>query len=113
MSHSLPLEIDCHTVQQMRVDGTDDHLLLDCREPAEISIASIDGAMQIPLNKVPTRLAELESYRDHRAIIYCHHGVRSLQLAQWLRQQGFSRAQSMAGGIDAWAINIEKEMPRY
>jgi len=59
------------------------------------------------------RAAELEPYRAREIVVHCHHGGRSMQVTQWLRQQGYSRVQSMAGGIDRWACEIEPNLPRY
>ena len=56
---------------------------------------------------------ELAPHRDRRIVVHCHLGGRSLQVAQWLRSQGFGRAQSMAGGIDTWACDIDKTLRRY
>ena len=88
-------------------------LLLDCRTPEEYAIAKIDGAVLIPMQELPARLAELESWRDKPIVVHCHHGMRCLKVAQWLREQGFSFAQSMTGGIDAWSAEIDPAVPRY
>ena len=60
-----------------------------------------------------TRVGELESFKSKEVVVHCHHGGRSLKVANWLRQQGFSKAQSMAGGIDEWAAEIDKSLTRY
>jgi len=65
------------------------------------------------MSEIQNRLAELETHRDDDIVIHCHHGGRSLRVANWLRQQGFSKAQSMAGGIDQWAVEIDPSLPRY
>ncbi|HQU46751.1 MAG TPA: rhodanese-like domain-containing protein, partial [Pirellulales bacterium] len=59
------------------------------------------------------RVSELEPHRGRAIVVHCHHGGRSLRVAQWLRQQGFAAAQSMSGGIDAWAAEIDPDVPRY
>lgn len=109
----LPLEISCQSVQQLRVDAANPWLLLDCREPDEHAAAAIDGAVLIPMGELPDRLAELSGRENQRIVVHCHAGVRSLWVAQWLRQQGFPQAQSMAGGIDAWSLEIDPGVPRY
>ena len=107
-----PLELDVHAVQALRADGTP-FLLLDCRQPEEHATASIPGAVLVPMAEIPERLAELERHRAGRIVVHCHHGGRSLRVAQWLRARGFAQAQSMAGGIEAWALEIDPGTPRY
>ena len=86
-------------------------LLLDVREQHEHEITQIDGARLIPLGELPDRLGELE---DHVEIVtHCHHGARSLKALEILRAAGFSKVRSLRGGIDAWAVNVDPEMPRY
>ena len=85
--------------------------LVDVREPHEYEIASIPGARLIPLGELPERLRELD---DHAEIVtHCHHGARSLKALEILRAAGFSKVRSLKGGIDAWAVNVDPEMPRY
>ena len=88
-------------------------LLLDCRGPDEHAIARIEGAVLIPMNELPERLAELERWRDGAIIVHCHHGVRSLRVAGFLQERGFPRVQSMRGGIDAWSVEVDPSVPRY
>jgi rhodanese-related sulfurtransferase len=59
------------------------------------------------------RLAELEAWRDKPIVVHCHHGVRSLRVAKFLREKGFAHAQSMKGGIDAWSVEVDPAVPRY
>ena len=65
------------------------------------------------MSELQDRLGELDAHRGHEVIVYCHHGVRSLRVALWMREQGFARAVSMAGGIDAWSQQIDPSVPRY
>ena len=109
---TVPLEIDVHSVRALR-DGAADFLLLDCRETEEWDTARIDGATLIPMGDIPGRLAELEAYRARPIVVHCHHGGRSLQVARWLRNQGFASTQNMTGGIDAWSLHIDPNVPRY
>lgn len=88
-------------------------LLLDCRAPEEHATAHIAGAVLIPMQELPERLAEIEAWRNAPLVVHCHHGMRSLRVARWLRERGFTRAQSMAGGIDAWSETIDPTVPRY
>ena len=88
-------------------------MFVDCREASEYEAVKIEGSTLLPMSEMAKRVGELEEHRDSEIIIHCHHGGRSLQVANWLRQQGFSAAQSMAGGIDVWAVEIEPGMLRY
>ena len=112
MSDSLDLEIDVQGVDQLRQQDQP-HFLLDCREPTEYDTASIEGAVLIPMGELGERLDELAPYRDSLIIVHCHHGGRSLHVARALRQAGFAKSQSMAGGIDAWSQEIDPSIPRY
>jgi len=109
---TLPIDIDVRTVKQM-LDGGEKFTLLDCREPKEVATAKIAGSTHIPMREIPARLAELGPQKDQRIVVHCHHGGRSLRVTQFLRQQGFVQVQNMAGGIDAWALEIDSSVPRY
>ena len=91
-------------------DG-DNLTLLDCREHHELDLARIDGAVHIPMGEIPARLDELDPKRE--LIVFCHHGVRSLNVAHFLAQQGFENVASMRGGIDAWSRRIDENVPTY
>jgi len=108
----LDWELSPRQVQTMR-EGGEAHVLIDCRTEQEFAIAAIEGATLIPLHEAGARLEELKQLATQRVVIYCHHGMRSLQLASFLRQQGVSDAYSLAGGIDAWAMSVEPGMRRY
>ncbi|MDO5693978.1 MAG: rhodanese-like domain-containing protein [Pseudomonadota bacterium] len=90
-------------------------LLLDCREPAEWHAASVraDGAelLQMPMHSIPPRLHELD--KDRPVAVLCHHGGRSMQVAMFLAQRGFARVANIAGGIDAWSLQVDPTVPRY
>ncbi len=88
-------------------------LLLDCREPEEHAIARIEGGRLIPMRQIPERLGELEAWRHKPVVVHCHHGVRSLRVVEFLRSKGFSQAQSLAGGIEAWSLEVDPAVPRY
>ena len=107
-----PLEISVADVKAS-LDGESDLMLLDCREPLEAEYASIERAQLIPMSELAERLEELQSYQQGRIVVHCHLGGRSLQVAHWLRQQGFTQAQSMAGGIDAWSLEVDRSIQRY
>ena len=85
--------------------------VLDVREPWEVEIARIDGAQLIPMSEVPGRLAELA--RDEPVAVLCHSGGRSARVAAFLADQGFARVANVAGGIDAWSLEVDPSIPRY
>lgn len=86
--------------------------LIDVREPWEVATARIDGAMTIPMGDIPAR-AHQELDPDDHLVVFCHAGVRSMNVAVWLRNQGFEQVQSMRGGIDAWSAQVDSKVPRY
>ncbi len=108
----LPIETECRSVASAQAAG-EDFLLLDCREPDEHALVCIAGAELLPLGSLTDRISKLEPHRQRRIVVYCHHGGRSLRAARWLRANGFPQAQSLAGGIDAWAQEIDPQLPRY
>lgn len=85
-------------------------ILLDVREPYELQRARVAGAVHIPMRQVPARLAELP--RDKPVLVMCHHGGRSQAVADWLVGNGFNAA-NLAGGIDAWADEVDASIPKY
>jgi rhodanese-related sulfurtransferase len=93
-------------------DRRDPFTLLDVRESWEFEAASIAGCKHMPMADVPGR-AHQELDPDEHVVVVCHHGVRSLSVTSWLRQQGFDKAQSMRGGIDAWSRQIDGKVPLY
>ncbi len=105
-------EVTPRTVQAMREAG-EDFVLLDVREPREIAAAAIDGAVVVPMGEIKSRLSELEAHADHKIVVMCHHGARSMQVTAFLRQHEFDDVSSMAGGIDLWSRDIDPAVPRY
>jgi rhodanese-related sulfurtransferase len=86
--------------------------LIDVREPREHAICHIDGASLIPMGNIPQHLSELDDDASV-LVVFCHHGVRSLSVVDWLRRQGVDNCQSMAGGIDLWSVQIDPTVARY
>lgn len=86
--------------------------LVDVREPWEFQAAHVEGSLLMPMGDVPSR-AHQELDPDERLVVLCHHGMRSLNTAVWLRNQGFENAQSLRGGIDAWSLEVDPAVPRY
>jgi rhodanese-related sulfurtransferase len=86
--------------------------LIDVREPWELAKARIEGGLPMPMGEVPAR-AHQELDPDERLLVVCHHGVRSMNVTVWLRNQGFEKVQSLRGGIDAWAAEVDPTVGRY
>jgi len=96
---------------QARLEQGEKLVLIDVREPWEYALCRIEGAKHVPLG---TLAASLETLPDvDEVICYCHHGMRSLDAAAWLRFHGIERAKSLAGGIERWSIEIDPKIPRY
>ncbi|HLV86183.1 MAG TPA: rhodanese-like domain-containing protein [Candidatus Sulfotelmatobacter sp.] len=95
-----------------KLDRKDTFTLLDVREPWEFETARIAEAKLMPMGDVPSR-AHQELDPDDNIVVLCHHGVRSMNVTVWLRQQGFERAQSMRGGIDAWSRSVDSNVAKY
>ena len=85
--------------------------LLDIRDDWERAIGSLAGSIDIPMSTLPHELGRLSP--DSAVVVLCHHGMRSFQAALWLRDQGFENAFSVAGGIDAWSIEVDPSVARY
>ena len=109
----IALEIAPAEVKR-RLDAGEKMHLIDCREAGEFAIARIEGAELIPMNTTPQHLQRLDGMADEAPlIVYCHHGVRSLSVVNWLRQQGVEACSSMSGGIDRWSLVVDPGVPRY
>ena len=87
--------------------------LIDCREQDELAICQIAGNEWIPLGTFPEALGKITADTDRGIVVYCHHGMRSLRAASFLRAHGVKNAFSMSGGIDEWSQFIDPEVPRY
>jgi rhodanese-related sulfurtransferase len=87
-------------------------VLLDVREPWEFDKARLPDSILMPMGDIPGR-AHQELDPETHIVTICHHGVRSLHVAVWLRNQGFENVQSLTGGIDAWSAQVDPAVPRY
>ena len=96
---------------KQRLDRGEKLILVDVREPWEFGVCRIEGAKLIPMGQIPANLQSLDV--DEDVICYCHHGMRSLDVAVWLRNQGVATAKSLAGGIERWSLEIDPRVPRY
>lgn len=94
-----------------RMRSSQPPVLVDVREDWERGIAALPGSVHIAMGQIPQRLSELP--RDREIVLYCHHGGRSRQVAQWLEWQGYDRLANLQGGIDEWSQTVDPEIPRY
>lgn len=101
----LPAEV------KARLDRGEKLVLIDVREPWEHEICRIESAKLVPLGSLAASLQSLPDVDE--LICYCHHGMRSMDAAAWLRLQGFAKAKSLAGGIERWSREIDPSVSRY
>lgn len=97
-----PLEVDVVTASRLFGDGA---LLLDVREPVEVASAAVAGSQHLPMRQIPEAMADLP--RDRQILVLCHVGGRSLRVTQYLRANGFDKVSNVAGGIVAWAEQVD------
>jgi adenylyltransferase/sulfurtransferase len=108
---AVPLEISVTEANALAQAQPQQVLIVDVREPDELAICQIAGAQAIPMRQVPARLAELP--RDRHLLVLCHHGSRSRAVTQFLRAQGYAKVTNIAGGIDAWAEEVDPTLAQY
>jgi rhodanese-related sulfurtransferase len=94
-----------------RRDRGDMPLVIDVREEWELQLASIPGVVHVPMNQLPARLGEFS--RDAETIVMCHAGGRSLRVAHYLANQGFTNVANLTGGISAWSQLVDATVPQY
>ena len=92
-------------------DNNKEAVLLDVREHSELTICQIEGALPIPMGEVPECHKALP--RDAPLIVFCHHGMRSLNVVQYLEAKGFENVINLAGGIHAWSVDVDPGMKQY
>jgi rhodanese-related sulfurtransferase len=107
---SLPSDISVSELNRMQ-QAQADFTLVDVRDDDELTLASLDGALHVPMDEVAGRLDEIPKDRD--VVVMCHSGGRSARVAAYLRQNGFPSVANLAGGIDAWSREIDPSVPRY
>jgi rhodanese-related sulfurtransferase len=93
-----------------RIEAGDTPALLDVREPWERELCALPGSTLIPMDELERRVGEVEP--DREVVVYCHHGIRSAAVVQWLRAQEVP-AVNLRGGIDAWALRVDPTLRRY
>jgi rhodanese-related sulfurtransferase len=99
------------TEVKARLDKKDGVMLLDIREHDEVAMASIEGAVHIPMRELGARLKEVPQEKD--VIVFCHHGSRSLMVAAQLKRRGYTHVMHMGGGIDQWSQQVDGSVPQY
>ncbi len=102
------------TAQQLKVKlGQDDisPILLDVRETVEHQICQIDGSLLIPMQTIPDALGNLDP--EQEIVVICHHGLRSLQVAEYLQSNGFNKVMNLSGGIEEWRLTVDLSMTAY
>ncbi|MBX7149917.1 rhodanese [bacterium] len=95
-----------------KLDNKDNFILVDVREQDEYETARIEGATLIPLSQFPAR-APKELKQDQSIVIHCHHGGRSQRACMLLASMGYKDVSNVAGGIDAWSLEIDPSVARY
>lgn len=108
-------EIDVQTLAQILESGAENIQLIDVREPWEVQTAAIAGFVNLPLSTFANWETQIHQQfdADTETIVMCHHGIRSAQMCQWLRNQGFTQVKNLIGGIDAYATRVDASVPRY
>src|SRR5687767_10541780 len=94
-----------------RLKAGEQLLLVDVRETPELRIAALEGAQHYPLSEAARWLDALP--RERELIIFCHHGIRSVQVASALAQRGHTNVTNMIGGIDLWSEQVDPSIARY
>jgi len=107
---SLPPQISSEQLKRL-LDGGHALVLLDVREPEEVEFVRLAGSVHIPMGDIPGRLHELDPGAD--IVVYCHHGIRSANVAAFLQQREFVSVANLSGGIDAWSLTVDPALPRY
>ncbi len=105
-----PARISVQAFARLRASNADLDLL-DVRNPYEVEVAAIPGAVLIPLDQLPARIGELDARR--RYVVTCHHGPRAVRACQLLADAGFERLEVLEGGLDAWAAEVDPSVARY
>jgi rhodanese-related sulfurtransferase len=108
----MDYEIGPEELKKLLEAGNSDVVVLDVREAWEVQTASMSHHKHIPMNEIPARYNQ-ELAQEKHMVVVCHHGVRSMNVTIWLRRQGFEKVQSLSGGIDRWARQIDPSVPVY
>ncbi|PSN15864.1 rhodanese-related sulfurtransferase [filamentous cyanobacterium CCT1] len=115
-SNTAPYEsFSAEALAQRLAEADGNAQLIDVREPEEVETASLPGFVNLPLSEFADWSTTIHSRfeADRETIVLCHHGVRSAQMCGWLAQQGFTQLKNVTGGIDAYALTVDRSVPRY
>ncbi len=104
-------QITAQALKSKLDQGSHEFTLLDVREPHEHQVCQIEGSVLLPMQQVPPALNTFNP--EQEIVVMCHHGMRSMQVAEFLQQNGFSQIINLQGGIDAWALSVDSSMQRY
>jgi adenylyltransferase/sulfurtransferase len=105
-----PIEISVEESKKL-LDSDPTTLLIDVREDHEREICSILPSIHIPMQSIPENLEKIS--KDQTLLVHCHHGMRSLNVVNYLREKGYKNAINMRGGIDQWTLQIDSSLTRY
>jgi len=110
--NSIPIEMECEEARDMLKEAEDNEvMILDVREPQEYEFCKLEGSVLLPMSQMKERQDEVP--KDKKVLIYCHHGVRSMQVVRYLRSRGWKQVINLEGGIDEWSQQIDPKVPRY
>ena len=109
----VPLEISVQEAQRQIAEGGVHLRLIDVRDNEEFAFNRLPGAQHIPLDLLPREAPAKLMRKDGDILVYCHHGMRSMNAVQHLRSLGYAKARSITGGIDKWSTEIDDSVPRY
>lgn len=104
-------EISATRLHEMREAG-EEFLLLDVRQPEELSIADLGGTL-VPMEELPTRLQEVAPEKEGSVVVMCRSGSRSAHVVAWMQQQGYTNVLNLAGGIIAWSRDVDPSVSIY
>jgi rhodanese-related sulfurtransferase len=103
-------EISAKEASILRENNTE-AVFLDVREDSELAICRIDGALHIPIGEIPERFEALPEKVP--LVVFCHHGMRSMHVLQYLEAKGFENVVNLKGGIHAWATDVDQNVTKY
>jgi rhodanese-related sulfurtransferase len=109
---AVPRQITVHDLAA-KLKAREPVYLLDVRQPWEHELVALPGSVHFPLQQLASRAAEVQPPAEALIVVYCHHGIRSLSGAGLLERHGLTNVVSLAGGIDAWSLEIDPQVPRY